>query len=202
MTSEKKKTLCIYCSSSNDLPEKFYKISKELGEMLAQKGYNMVYGGSTRGMMGTIADNALKNGAEVIGVMPEKFQDWGLQQPNLTKLIITKDMRERKATMEKHADAFIAMPGGFGTFEEIFEILVAKQLNYHNKPVIFMNFDGYYDNMFKMFDTVYQNNFAKQETKTLYFIANTLDEMFEDGTVAKIAQKYDEFGVPGSLIQK
>ena len=179
MTSEKKKTLCIYCSSSNDLPEKFYKISKELGEMLAQKGYNMVYGGSTRGMMGTIADNALKNGAEVIGVMPEKFQDWGLQQPNLTKLIITKDMRERKATMEKHADAFIAMPGGFGTFEEIFEILVAKQLNYHNKPVIFMNFDGYYDNMFKMFDTLYQNNFAKQETKTLYFIANTLDEMFD-----------------------
>ena len=179
MTSEKKKTLCIYCSSSNDLPEKFYKISKELGEMLAQKGYNMVYGGSTRGMMGTIADNALKNGAEVIGVMPEKFQDWGLQQPNLTKLIITKDMRERKATMEKHADAFIAMPGGFGTFEEIFEILVAKQLNYHSKPVIFMNFDGYYDNMFKMFDTVYQNNFAKQETKTLYFIANTLDEMFD-----------------------
>ena len=179
MTSEKKKTLCIYCSSSNDLPEKFYKISKELGEMLAQKGYNMVYGGSTRGMMGTIADNALKNGAEVIGVMPEKFQDWGLQQPNLTKLIITKDMRERKATMEKHADAFIAMPGGFGTFEEIFEILVAKQLNYHNKPVIYMNFDGYYDNMFKMFDTVYQNNFAKQETKTLYFIANTLEEMFD-----------------------
>ena len=179
MTSKKKKTLCIYCSSSNDLPEKFYKISKELGEMLAQKGYNMVYGGSTRGMMGTIADNALKNGAEVIGVMPEKFQDWGLQQPNLTKLIITKDMRERKATMEKHADAFIAMPGGFGTFEEIFEILVAKQLNYHNKPVIFMKFDGYYDNMFKMFDTFYQNNFAKQETKTLYFIANTLDEMFD-----------------------
>ena len=174
-----KKTLCIYCSSSNDLPEKFYKISKELGDMLAQKGYNMVYGGSTRGMMGAIADNALKNGAEVIGVMPEKFQDWGLQQPNLTKLIITKDMRERKATMEKHADAFIAMPGGFGTFEEIFEILVAKQLNYHSKPVIFMNFDGYYDNMFKMFDTVYQNNFAKQETKTLYFIANTLEEMFD-----------------------
>jgi uncharacterized protein (TIGR00730 family) len=174
-----KKTLCIYCSSSNDLPEKFYKISKELGVMLAEKGYNMVYGGSTRGMMGTIADNALKNGAEVIGVMPEKFQDWGLQQPNLTKLIITKDMRERKATMEKHADAFIAMPGGFGTFEEIFEILVAKQLSYHNKPVIFMNFDGYYDNMFKMFDTVYQNSFAKEETKTLYFIANTLEEMFD-----------------------
>ena len=179
MTSENKKTLCIYCSSSNDLPEKFYKISKELGVSLAEKGYNMVYGGSTRGMMGTIAENALKNGAEVIGVMPEKFQDWGLQQPNLTRLIITKDMRERKATMEKHADAFIAMPGGFGTFEEIFEILVAKQLSYHNKPVIFMNFDGYYDNLFKMFDTVYQNRFAKEETKTLYFIANTLDEMFE-----------------------
>ena len=109
----------------------------------------------------------------------EKFQDWGLQQPNLTKLIITKDMRERKATMEKHADAFIAMPGGFGTFEEIFEILVAKQLGYHDKPVIFVNFDGYYDNMIKMFDTLYENNFAKEEMKSLYFIAKTVDEIFE-----------------------
>ena len=179
MTSENKKTLCIYCSSSNDLPEKFYKISKELGVSLAEKGYNMVYGGSTRGMMGTIAENALKNGAEVIGVMPEKFQTWGLQQPNLTRLIITKDMRERKATMEKHADAFIAMPGGFVTFEEIFEILVAKQLGYHDKPVIFLNFDGYYDNMLKMFDTLYENRFAKEEMKSLYFIANTVDEIFE-----------------------
>lgn len=177
--SDKKKVMCIYCSSSNNLPEKFYTVSKELGEKLAQKGFDMVYGGTTVGMMGVIANNALQNGAEVIGVIPERIASFGLKHPELAKVIVTKDMRERKATMEKYADVFVAMPGGFGTFEEIFEILVAKQLGYHDKPVIFVNFDGYYDNMLKMFDTLYENNFAKEEMKSLYFIANTVDEIFE-----------------------
>ena len=177
--SDKKKIICVYCSSSNSLPEKFYVVSKELGEKLAQKGFDMVYGGTTVGMMGVIANNALQNGAEVIGVIPERIESFGLKHPELAKVIVTKDMRERKATMEKYADIFVAMPGGFGTFEEIFEILVAKQLGYHDKPVIFVNFDGYYDNMIKMFDTVYQNNFAKEEMKSLYFIAKNVDEIFE-----------------------
>lgn len=174
-----KKTICVYCSSSNNLDEKFYKISRELGERLALNGYNMVYGGTSVGMMGVIADNALKNGAEVTGVIPERIAEFGLKHPELAKVIITKDMRERKATMEKYADIFVAMPGGFGTFEEIFEIVVAKQLNYHNKPIVFVNFDGYYDNMLKMFDTVYNNGFAKEEMKSLYFVADNLDEMFD-----------------------
>ena len=177
--SNKKKVLCVYCSSSNSLPEKFYIVSKELGEKLAQKGFDMVYGGTTVGMRGVIANNALENGAEVIGVIPERIASFGLKHPELAKVIVTKDMRERKATMEKYADIFVAMPGGFGTFEEIFEILVAKQLGYHDKPVIFVNFDGYYDNMIKMFDTLYENRFAKEEMKSLYFIANTVDEIFE-----------------------
>lgn len=174
-----KKNICVYCSSSNNLPEKFYTISKEFGEKIALKNYNMVYGGTTVGMMGVIANNALKNGADVIGVIPERIASFGLKHPELAQVIITKDMRERKATMEKHADIFVAMPGGFGTFEEIFEILVAKQLGYHNKPIIFVNFDGFYDDMIKMFDTLYKNNFAKEAVKELYFIANNIDEIFE-----------------------
>ena len=177
--SDKKKIMCVYCSSSNNLPEKFYVVSKELGEKLAQKGFDMVYGGTTVGMMGVIANNALQNGAEVIGVIPERIASFGLKHPELAKVIVTKDMRERKATMEKYADVFVAMPGGFGTFEEIFEILVAKQLGYHDKPVIFVNFDGYYDNMIKMFDTLYENNFAKEEMKDLYYIATTVDDIFD-----------------------
>ena len=179
MKTDNKKTICVYCSSSNHLAEKFYTIAKELGEKIAKNGYNMVYGGTVVGMMGVIADNAIKNGSEVIGVVPERIASFGLKHPALAKVIVTKDMRERKATMEKYADVFIAMPGGFGTFEEVFEILVAKQLGYHDKPVIFMNFDNYYDNLFKMFDTFYQNKFAKEETKSLYYIANSLDDMFE-----------------------
>ena len=174
-----KKNICVYCSSSNYLDEKFYAVSQELGEKIALNGYNLVYGGTTVGMMGVVANNALKNGSEVIGVIPERIADFGLKHPELAKVIVTKDMRERKATMEKYADVFISMPGGFGTFEEVFEILVAKQLGYHDKPIIFLNFDSYYDNMIKMFDTVYENKFAKEEMKNLYFIANTVDEIFD-----------------------
>lgn len=175
---KEKETICVYCSSSNHLPEKFYKFAQEFGESLGKNNYNMVYGGTTVGMMGVIANNALNNGAEVIGVIPQKIEQFGLKHPDLARVIITKDMRERKATMEKYADIFVALPGGFGTFEEVFEILVAKQLSYHNKPIIFFNFDGYYNNMLKMFDTVYENNFAKQEMKSLYFIANSIEEMY------------------------
>ena len=176
---EDKKRICVYCSSSKRLSDKFYDVAKELGYKLAKNGYNMVYGGSTCGMMGVIADNALANGAEVIGVIPKKIEGFGVTHPKLANIIITKDMRERKAKMEELADAFVAMPGGFGTFEEIFEIMVAKQLSYHNKPVVFVNFDGYYDNLFKMFDTIYENNFAYEFTKDLYFIAKNIDEMFD-----------------------
>lgn len=175
----KKETICVYCSSSNYLPKKFYTFAEEFGRQIAINSYNMVYGGTTVGMMGTIANNALKYGANVIGVIPERIAQFGLKHPDLAQVIITKDMRERKATMERYADIFVALPGGFGTFEEIFEILVAKQLGYHNKPVIFFNFDNYYDNMFKMFDTVYENNFAKQEMKSLYYIANNIEEMLD-----------------------
>lgn len=179
MSVNKKKTICVYCSSSNNLPEKFYVMSQELGEKIGKNGYNMVYGGTTVGMMGVIANNALENGAEVVGVIPERIAAVGLKHPALAKVIVTKDMRERKATMEQYGDIFVAAPGGFGTFEEIFEIFVAKQLGYHDKPVIFLNFDGYYDNMLKMFDTLYENKFAKEEMKSLYFVAKTVDEVFD-----------------------
>ena len=174
-----KQTICIYCSSSNFLEEKFYTFAKEFGIALGKNGYNMVYGGTTVGMMGVIANNALENGAEVIGVIPERIASFGLKHPSLAKVIVTKDMRERKATMEQYADAFVALPGGFGTFEEVFEILVAKQLGYHKKPVIFFNFDGYYDNMFKMFETVYQNHFAKEDIKSIYKVVSSIDELYD-----------------------
>ncbi len=174
-----KKTICVYCSSSNNLPEIYYNFAEELGIKIAKNNYNMVYGGTTVGLMGVIANNALQNGSEVIGVIPERIESFGLKHPALAKVIVTKDMRERKAIMEKYADIFVAAPGGFGTFEEIFEILVAKQLGYHDKPIVFLNFDNYYDNMFKMFDTVYEKHFAKEDMKKLYFIANSIDEMFE-----------------------
>lgn len=179
MESATKKKICVYCSSSNDLPEKFYNFSSELGQKIAQNGYDMVYGGTIVGMMGIIAANAIKNGSDVIGVIPERIASFGLKNVELSKIIITKDMRERKAVMEKNSDIFVAAPGGFGTFEEIFEILVAKQLGYHNKPVIFLNFDNYYYYLLKMIDDIYKNHFAKEDMKNLYYVTSNIDDMFE-----------------------
>ena len=176
--TEKKKTICVYCSSSNGLPAKFYDFAEDFGINIAKNGYDMVYGGTIVGMMGVIANNALNYGAEVTGVIPEKIASYGLKNPKLANIIITKEMRERKAVMERLSDIFVALPGGFGTFEEIFEIMVAKQLGYHNKPVIFFNFDNFYDNMFKMFDKIYENNFAKESVKNLYYITDDIQDMY------------------------
>ncbi len=174
----KKKTICVYCSSSNYLPETFYTFGQNLGEAIGKNNYNMVYGGTVVGMMGVIAQSAIQNGSEVTGVIPEVIAAHGIENHKLAKIILTKDMRERKAVMEKLSDVFVAAPGGFGTFEEIFEILVGKQLGYHDKPIIFLNFDGYYNNLFKMFDTIYQNNFAQENVKSLYYISESIEDLF------------------------
>lgn len=173
------KNICVYCSSSNHLDEKFYALAQQLGERIAKEGYGLVYGGTNVGMMGAVANSVLHNNGNVIGVIPERIQSFGLAHPALAEVIVTKDMRERKATMEAHSDAFIAIPGGFGTFEEIFEILVAKQLDYHRKPVIFLNLDGFYDPLFQMFENVYRYKFAKETTRGLYLVANSIEEVFD-----------------------
>ncbi len=174
-----KKNICVYCSSSNYLNEKFYKLAQEFGHKIAEKGFGLVYGGTNVGCMGQIANAVLHNGGKVIGVVPKLIHEKGLAHPQLAEIVITKDMRERKATMEMHSDVFVAIPGGFGTFEEIFEIMVAKQLGYHKKAVIFLNLEGFYDPLFQMFENVYKEKFAKEETRELYHIANSVDEIFE-----------------------
>lgn len=172
------KNICVYCSSSSSLEEKFYKFSEAIGEKIAREGYNLVYGGSKVGTMGVLANAAIKNGAEVTGVIPKKIYEKGLLNPELADTIITANMRERKAAMEELADAFIAIPGGFGTFDEIFEIIVEKQLGYHKKAIVFIDLDGFYAPLFQMFENIYKFNFAKEDTRELYHIANSIEEAF------------------------
>lgn len=174
-----KKNICVYCSSSNDLDQKFYKLAQELGTKLVQNGFGLVYGGTTLGTMGQIADAVIHQGGKVIGIVPELIAEKGFAHPKLAEIIVTKDMRERKAAMEAHSEIFVALPGGFGTFEEIFEMIVAKQLGYHKKAIVFLNIDKFYDPMFQMFENVYREKFAKEAARDLYFIANSTDEVFE-----------------------
>ena len=172
------KNICVYCSSSNNLEEKYYQFANELGKRIAQEGYNLVYGGTTVGMMGAVAKAVLEQGSQVIGVTPQKIFDF-LEHFEKAEVIITEDMRSRKAKMEELSDVFLALPGGFGTFEEIFEMIVAKQLAYHKKAIIFLNFDGFYNPLLNMFDSIYKNGFAKENMKNIYFVANTIDDVFQ-----------------------
>ena len=168
------KNVCVFASSSNNLEHSFYEDAAELGRLLGVNGLNIVYGGSRLGMMYACASKVKEYGGNIIGVMPQRLYDFGCGNPeDCAEFILTKGMRERKAKMDELSDAVIALAGGFGTLEEISEMIVQKQLGYNKKPVIFLNTSGFYDNLTKFFDSIIKNGFAKNETKELYYIANT-----------------------------
>ena len=173
------KNVCVYCSSSKNIDKKYFAAAKELGEKLAKNNLGLVYGGSSLGLMGEVALSAQKAGAKVLGVVPEKIYNTDIDFPKEIELVITDDMRERKKTMEIKSDAFIAMPGGFGTLEEVSEIIVSKQLGYHFKPIVFLNIHGYYDKLFELFDTFYREKFAHGNCQEIYYKANSVDEALE-----------------------
>ncbi|MCR4880938.1 MAG: TIGR00730 family Rossman fold protein [bacterium] len=170
------KNICVYCSSSKNIDEKYFIAAKELGEKMAKCGFGLVYGGSSLGLMGEVALTAQKAGAKVLGVVPQKIFNTDIDFPKEIELVITDDMRERKKTMELRADAFIAMPGGFGTLEEVSEIIVSKQLGYHFKPIVILNVDGYYDKLFELFDNFYNEKFAHGNCKEIFYKANCVDD--------------------------
>ncbi len=170
------KNICVYCSSGDFIDQQYFEAAKELGEKLAQNNYGLVYGGSSLGLMGEIANTAFNLGAKVLGVVPEKIYNSKIKFNKKIELIITKDMRERKMTMELNADAFIAMPGGFGTLEEISEIIVAKQLGYHYKPIVFLNINNFYEKLFEFFENFYKEKFAHGNCCELFYKAKDVDD--------------------------
>lgn len=171
------KNICVYCSSSDYTDKIYFDAAKELGEKIAKNNFGLIYGGSLLGLMGEVATNAHNNGAKVLGIVPEKlYNEPCINFPEHIELIITKDMRERKKAMEDNSDAFIAMPGGYGTLEEISEIVVGKQLGYHYKPIVFLNINGYYEKLFEFFEKFYTEKFATGNAEDIYFKANSVDE--------------------------
>ena len=168
------RNICVFASSSNNLEGAFYKDASELGALLGQNNMNIVYGGSRLGMMYACASQVKSNGGQIIGVMPQRLYELGFgNSEDCDEFILTSGMRERKAKMDEISDAVIALAGGFGTLEEISEMIVQKQLGYNNKPIILLNTNSYYDNLIKFFDAIIDNKFAKKETRELYYIAQT-----------------------------
>lgn len=168
------KNVCVFASASNNLSECFYKDASELGCLLGKNGFNIVYGGSRLGLMYACASKVKENGGNIIGVMPQRLYDFGCGNPqDCADFILTEGMRERKAKMDEISDAVIALAGGFGTLEEISEMIVQKQLGYNSKPIIFLNTSDFYNDLIKFFDNIIDKKFAKQESSNLYYIASS-----------------------------
>lgn len=179
------KNICVYCSSSSAVSQDYFREAFNMGKCIGENNYTLVYGGVSVGLMGEIAHSVYINGGKIISVIPESIKNKGITYDKADFIIYTKSLRERKAVMEYKSDAFIALPGGFGTLEEVMEILTLKQLQLHNKPVIFINTNGFYDNLLGFFNTIYKENFAKSVYQNLYSIVSDAE------SAIKVLQNYD-----------
>lgn len=178
MTSEKgaARTVAVYCGSTNGTNPAYLVEAKALGTAIAGAGLSMVYGGASVGLMGAVADAALAGGVEVIGVLPEILAGSEIAHSGLTRLEVVKTMHARKARMVHLADAFLILPGGYGTFDEMMEILTWKQLRLHGKPCVLINTAGYWDVLLEFLDMAVEAGFLKSENRGLLEVARTAHE--------------------------
>ena len=176
-----KKRVCVFASSSNFLDEKYYEEVGELGVALAQAGYDLVYGGSNLGLMWACVHPAKLEGAKVFGVIPEKLhQILGAECSKVCdELYVTDTMRARKAKLDELSEAIVAVPGGFGTIEELVEMIVQKQLAYNTKPIVIFNVNNFYAKLVEFFNQMIEEHFANESCKDLYYVANTVEEVVE-----------------------
>ena len=165
--------VCVFCSSSDGLDPRFYALAADLGQRLGQRGDTVVFGGGRIGMMGALARAAVAAGGRVIGVYPAYFTD--LKEPAATEHVVTRDLAERKAYMTANADAFIVLPGGLGTLDELFDTLAPKSLKLHRKPVIVVNPDGFYDGLFAFLDDLLDRGFLRPEHRQLWQLVPNVD---------------------------
>ena len=175
------KSICVFCGSGLGSRPVHQNAAAELGKVLADRNLQLVYGGGNVGLMGVVADATLAAGGQVIGVMPEFLAQKEIAHPNLTQLHIVSSMHDRKALMAELADGFIALPGGFGTFEEFCEILTWAQLGLHQKPQGLLNIAGYYDSLLNLFDLAVEEKFLRDDLRSIILEAtdpNTLLNQF------------------------
>jgi len=176
--------ICVFCGSSDGTDPIYAQTAKELGQRIAEKGMGLVYGGATVGLMGIVADAALAGGAEVVGVMPDVLMDREIAHRGVTHFHVVKTMHERKALMYEHADAFIALPGGYGTLDEFIEIVTWALLKIHQKPCILVNTNNYYDGFLAFLDHAMSQGFMKPGTRELIRVAK------DPASALAIAQSY------------
>lgn len=172
------RSVCVYCSASDNISSEYFALAAEFGAAIAARGDTLVYGGASVGLMGEIARNVQQGGGKVVGIIPQSLIDLEVAYANADELIITNGFRERKAQMEARADAFVTLPGGLGTLEEVFEILSLRQLRMLEKPLVFINHNGFYDPLARLMEHMQAANFVRVSLESLCHFSLDVPETF------------------------
>ena len=173
------KSICVFCGSSEGNDGQIIDQATKLGQKLAEKEITLIYGAAKIGIMGKVAKACLDNHGKVIGIIPQFLKKKEVVHLGLTELLTTENMHERKLKMQEISDGFIALPGGFGTFEELFEIITWAQLGLHEKPIGLLNINGFYDHLIAMIEEMVRRGFLKMENLDLLLVENDIDRLIE-----------------------
>lgn len=173
-----RKSVAVYCASAEGARPEYRAAAEALGRTLAERGFGLIYGGGRVGLMGAVADGALAAGGHVVGVIPNVLVDHEIAHQGITELHVTSTMHTRKAMMAEKADAFFILPGGYGTFEEMFEVLAWQTLKIHSKPVVLLNIAGFYDTMLEFLDVCDREGMLRGN-RGILLVAGTAEEALE-----------------------
>lgn len=173
------KSLCVYCGSARGRSSRYVAAARELGAAMAERQIRLVYGGARIGMMGEVADAVMKNGGEVVGVIPEHLQTSEVGHSGITELKVVESMHVRKKLMFDLSDGFAVLPGGYGTLDELFEIITWRMLKLHDKPIVVLNIDGYWDRFNALIDHLIEHGFAKPDSRQYFSVVSSVGRMFD-----------------------
>lgn len=182
------RSVCVYCGSSHGVRPSFDEAATRLGQQLAAAGIRLVYGGGAVGLMGVVAQSVLDSGGHVTGIIPDFLDRAEVGKTDLTELIKTETMHDRKAIMAERSDGFVVLPGGLGTLDETFEILTWKQLQLHNKPIVLVNVEGYWDHFVHLVEHQVREGFVRERYLQFFRVVDTVEEvvpaLLEDAAAA------------------
>jgi len=171
--------IVVFCASSRGNDAAFVNAARELGTAIAARGSTLIYGGGKVGLMGTVADATLAGGGRVVGIIPHGLEQREVAHRGVTELVVVNSMHERKKQMAERADAFVALPGGYGTLEEIMEVITWAQLGIHRCPCAFLNVAGYYDAFFQFLDNACASGLLKPQYREMILVENEIDKLFD-----------------------
>ena len=170
-------SIAVFCGSQNGKSSIYTKHAAQLGKLLAENNVTVIFGGGSKGLMGTVADHCMENGGKVVGIIPKVLVEWERQHKHITELIVTDNMHIRKRTIYSMCDAAMILPGGFGTLDELFEILTWNQLSIHDKKIFILNSDGFYDHLIKHIHHIGEEQFLYEKEEKRFHVLNEPSEL-------------------------